>query len=77
MIVNYRGYEINVFRDKCLGGWEMLFYSVFSSEGEEILSGFSDTEDPVREYIKDLKTTVDDYILHPEQYTDNDMEANE
>jgi hypothetical protein len=39
-------------------------------EGLEIDSGFSTSEDTVREYIKDLKKVVDDYIENPDEYID-------
>ena len=67
MKTTYKGCEIEVFRDQCLGGWEMLFYSVFDGN-YEVTSGFSETNDTVREFIKDLKEMVDDYRKHPEEY---------
>ena len=67
MKTTYKGCEIEVFRDQCLGGWEMLFYSVFDGN-YEVTSGFSETSDTVREFIKDLKEMVDDYRKHPEEY---------
>lgn len=63
----YKDCEIEVTRDKCLGGWDMLFYSVFD-DGFEITSGFSESSDTVREFIKDLKRLVDDYRENPEDY---------
>ena len=66
----YRGCEIEVTRDKCLDGWDVLFYSVFD-DGFEVTSGFSESSDTVREFIKDLKHVVDDYREHPEEYEGN------
>ena len=63
----YKGCEIEVTRDKCLGGWDMLFYSGFD-DGYEVTSGFSESSDTVRDFIKDLKGLVDDYREHPEDY---------
>lgn len=67
MKITYKGCEIEVTRDKCMGGWDILFYSVFD-DGFEVTSGFSESSDTVREFIKDLKNLVDDYKEHPEDY---------
>lgn len=67
MKTTYKGCDIEVTRDKCLGGWEMLFYSVFD-DGFEITSGFSESSETVREFINGLKEVVDDYRENPEEY---------
>ena len=69
MKTTYKGCEIEVFRDQCLGGWEMLLFSVFDGN-YEVTSGFSESSDTVREFIKGLKELVDDYREHPEEYLD-------
>lgn len=69
MKVMYKGCEIEVTKDKCLGGWKMIFYSVFDN-GFEVTSGFSESNDTIKEFVKDLKGLVDDYREHPEDYTD-------
>lgn len=65
----YKGCEIDVTREQCLGGYKMLFYSVFDN-GFEVTSGFSESNDTVRDYIKLLKTVVDDYKENPEKHLD-------
>lgn len=74
MKVIYRNCEIECTREKSLSGDVMLFYSVFDlgahDKDFEITSGFSEGEDSVREYIKDLKKVVDDYIENPDEYID-------
>lgn len=65
----YKGCEIDVTREQCLSGYKMLFYSVFDN-GFEVTSGFSESNDTVRDYIKWLKTVVDDYKENPEKYLD-------
>lgn len=67
MKATYRGCEIEVTRDKCLGGWDMLFFDVFDGD-YEVTSGYSESSDTVREFIKGLKEVVDDYREHPEHY---------
>lgn len=67
MKTTYRGCEIEVTKDKCLGGWDMLFFSVFDN-GFEVTSGFSESNETVREFVKGLKEVIDDYREHPEEY---------
>jgi hypothetical protein len=64
---SYKGCEIEVTKEKCLGGWNMLFYSIFD-DGFEVTSGFSESEDTIKDFYNDLKNVVDDYKLHPEEY---------
>ena len=67
MKTTYRGCEIEVTREKCLGGWDMIYFDIFD-DGFEVTSGFSETTDTVREVIEDMKKVVDDYRAHPEDY---------
>ena len=56
----YRGHEIEVTRDRCLGGWQQMYYSIFRvSDGYECLSGFEDSAETVRDKMKQLKERVD------------------
>jgi hypothetical protein len=60
MKVFYKGYEITVTKEKCLGGWVQTDYSVFRTvDGFECTSGFEDTSDSVRETIQYLKERID------------------
>ena len=70
MEVKYKNCTIEAFRDKPItGGDKLLFYSVFDdNNGLEVASGFSEGMDTVRDWIKDLKLTVDDYRLNPIKY---------
>ncbi len=64
MKVTYKGYQIEAKREKCLGGWTLLYYSVFRvSDLYECLSDFSYGEDTVRDWIKMLKERVDAELL--------------
>ena len=65
----YKGCEIEVTKEKCLGGWDMLFYNVFD-DGLEVTSGFSESSDTVKDFMKILKNIVDDYRENPEEYLD-------
>lgn len=63
----YKGCEIEATREKCLGGWDMIFFSAFD-DGFEVTSGFSESSETIREFIKGLKEVVDDYKENPEEY---------
>lgn len=47
----------------------MLFYNVFD-DGLEVTSGFSESSDTVKDFMKSLKNIVDDYRENPEEYLD-------
>ena len=69
MKVNYKNCEIECYRERESG---CLYYSIFDEEdGYEVVSGFYETEDSVRDYIETLKYVVDDYFEHPEYYMDD------
>lgn len=58
--VLYRGYEIDVKREKCLGGWGQLYYSIFRARDQlECLSGFEDSAEKVRDKVEQLKGRID------------------
>jgi hypothetical protein len=59
----YRGHEIEVYRDECLAGYSLLYYSIFRlSDGYECDSGFSEEETTVRGMIKNLKERIDNEL---------------
>jgi len=67
MKVNYRGFEIDAHRDKCMAGYTLLYYSVMRiKDGWEFDSGFLDTADRVQTIIKCFKRRVGDYHKNPE-----------
>lgn len=69
MKVTYKGFEIEVKRDKCLAGYSMLYYTVFQiKNGLCLADSFEDSDETVREKIKQLKSLVDDYIENPDDY---------
>lgn len=62
MKTTYRDCEIEVIRED-----GVLFFNVFD-DGFEVTSGFSESSDTVRDFIKGLKELVDDYRERPEDY---------
>ena len=62
MKTTYRDCEIEVIRED-----GVLFFNVFD-DGFEVTSGFSESSETIREFIKGLKEVVDDYRVHPEDY---------
>lgn len=72
MKVMYKGFEINVTREKCLGGWSMLYYQIYTPTGYELVCSFEDSEEKVRDKIKQLKEIVDDYLINPQNYEDEE-----
>lgn len=62
MKVKYRGHEIDVKWERCLGGWDQLYMSVFRNDGLEVVCEFADSADPVREVVKWMKGRVDEAI---------------
>lgn len=60
MKTEYRGHEIEVKRERCMGGWTMLYYSIFRiSDGYECTSGCTEDTSPVRTYVGYMKERVD------------------
>lgn len=74
MKTKYKGFEINVEREKSLGGWDSTYYYVMNEEsGLMIIDSFSDSTDTVREWIKDLKRIVDDYLEDPDKWEEGNL----
>ena len=59
----YKGWDIEVER----GGSELLTFAVFD-DGYEVTSGFTEGRDTIRDYFSYMKSLVDDYKEHPEDY---------
>lgn len=71
MKVKYKGFEIEAKREKALGGWEQVYYSIVRlSDGWEMTCGFSDDEDTLETHIKCLKKDVDCFLEHPSDFLD-------
>ena len=49
---------------------EQTKYKGIFDDGFEVTSGFSESNDTIRGFIKDLKELVDDYRNNPDEYLD-------
>lgn len=77
MTVVYRGFDIDVTKEKCMAGYKLTYYSIFrKSDGYELTSGYSDDNDTVRTWIKIMKGRVDGFFDNPaeEMWEDPDDE---
>ena len=60
MKVDYKGYDIEVTREKSCAGYMLLYFNIFrKSDGYECLSSFEDSEETVRDKIAQLKERID------------------
>lgn len=83
MKVNYRGFEIDAHREKCMAGYPLLyFYVMRKSDGFFVEDAFTEGSDTVRDYIGYMKDRVDGFIADPKEEvlesnwdTDEDYEA--
>jgi len=68
-IKNYNGFELESKREVSCMGSDMIYISAFRiSDGWCLEDTFRDGSLTVREGIKDLKLTVNDYLENPEDY---------
>jgi len=60
----YKGYEIDVFKDRAMGGWNSIYYSVYrESDGLEVIADFvADSDDTVRTIMGCMIERVDEFI---------------
>jgi hypothetical protein len=69
MIVNYKGFEIDVRREECMAGYDLVYRNVFRTEdGWQFWGDYCDDGDTVRTHIKSMKFQIDEYLKDPEQY---------
>ena len=63
MKVAYRGYDITVTREKCLGGWDMLYTSIFRiSDGLECLCLCESSREKLSAQILYMEKLIDDEL---------------
>ena len=69
MKINYKGFEIDVYRDECMAGYDLVYRSIYCIEdGYELWADFCDDNDTIKTHIQSMKFQVDEYLKDPEQY---------
>lgn len=71
MKVKYKGFEINLNKEKALGGWTSIYYYIVDKDGEYVVDSFTEEKASLTEFVKHLKNTVDDIIKNPNDYYDD------
>jgi len=63
MKVKYKGYEIEVRREPCLGGWPVTYFDVFRiSDGLIVIGDFTEGEDTMNDITDMMKDRVNEFI---------------
>lgn len=55
----YRGHKVEVRREECMGGWEMIYFYITDKHGYELECDFSEGEDTVEDYVGFMKERID------------------
>lgn len=59
----YKGHEINIQRGENLGGWSMLYVSIFRlSDGFECTSFGTEDTTPTAKYVEYMKHRIDEEL---------------
>lgn len=65
----YRGFIIEANKEKSLGGWKQIYYTITNNdETLTIADSFYEGEDKLSNFINYLKNVVDDYYEDPTNY---------
>jgi len=68
MKVNYRGFEIDAHREKCMAGYPLLYFYVMRiSDGFFVEDSYTEGSDRVVDYIGYMKDRVDGFIADPKE----------
>lgn len=69
MKIIYRGYEIDVRRERSMGGRSMLYYSIYRiSDGYECVAGCTTDSSTVREYVRFMKERIDNELAEADPW---------
>jgi len=59
----YKGYNIEISREACQGGWDMVYFDVFREvDGLHIVGDFSESEDTLEYFVETMKSRIDEFI---------------
>ena len=71
----YRGHEIEVKREKCLGGWSELYTSVFRlSDGLECVCDVEDSAEKVADQVSYMKERIDEELDREVPWSEEEYE---
>lgn len=72
----YKGHEIEVKREKCLGGWSELYTSVFRlSDGLECVCTCEDSAENIVDQIGYMKERIDEELDREVPWSEEDHSA--
>ena len=72
---SYRGFRIWVAREKALGGWDSVYFTVVrESDGWILEDSFTDGAENVREVMKHMKKRVDYFHENPARENPPELE---
>lgn len=72
MVVVYKGFEIDVKREECMAGYDLIYRNaVRLSDGYLFWGDFSDDADTVRTHVQMIKNRIDDYLANPQDYEED------
>jgi hypothetical protein len=73
MIVKYKGFELSATREKSLGGDINIYYYIMRiSDGWFLADSFTEADETIRDWIKEMKTEVDNYLANPQDYDEEE-----
>lgn len=71
MKFEYKGFEIDISRAQCLGGWENTYWTIIRLSDEWIMEDdFTEGDDSLETIAGFLKAHVDDCLENPQDYED-------
>ncbi|WP_428743200.1 hypothetical protein [Tenacibaculum sp.] len=63
MVVEYKGHTIEVEKEKCLGGWSQVYYSVIrNSDSLECICDFTSGSEKIKTVVNMLKDRIDEEL---------------
>lgn len=75
MIIKYKGFEIDVRRENCMAGYDLIYRDVFRiDDGYQLWGDYSDDSDTVRTHIKMMKFQIDEYLKDPKKWKEDERD---
>lgn len=58
----YRGHEIELSQEECMGGWEMIYFSIYTPDGTEVCCNFTEEEITLPDFMVSMRERVDEEL---------------